>query len=195
MPPWKNTDKQEYRNLDLRAHALLKDVPLYDVWQVDLPGGGEGRTVSDILALAKSSEPSGVVKALFGLRWFLGRIFRWDAEPPDKEALFRARLSAGDIAKSGIAPGSKQGPFTILYVFPQEAMSEIRNKTVHAALVWVLVPKGEGYRLLWGIYVRQTGWLTPIYMGLIKPFRHWIVYPALFRRLYLSWQKVYNGVS
>ena len=31
----------EYLRLDLRAHALLRDVPLYDVSVVDLPGGGE----------------------------------------------------------------------------------------------------------------------------------------------------------
>ena len=30
----------EYRSLHLRAHELLRDVPLYDVSSVDLPGGG-----------------------------------------------------------------------------------------------------------------------------------------------------------
>src|SRR5467141_3161975 len=35
----------EYLRLDLRAHELLRDVPLYDVSVVDLPGGGDGRSV------------------------------------------------------------------------------------------------------------------------------------------------------
>src|SRR6185369_12864794 len=33
----------EYLHLDLRAHELLRDVPLHDVSVVDLPGGGTGR--------------------------------------------------------------------------------------------------------------------------------------------------------
>jgi hypothetical protein len=31
----------EYLRLDLRVHELLRDVPLYDVSVVDLPGGGD----------------------------------------------------------------------------------------------------------------------------------------------------------
>src|SRR4029077_8428247 len=42
----------------LRGHELLRDVPLYDVSSVDLPGGGSGRTVADIRALeSETSEP------------------------------------------------------------------------------------------------------------------------------------------
>ena len=36
----------EYRSLHLRAHELLRDIPLYDVSYVDLSGGGSGRTGS-----------------------------------------------------------------------------------------------------------------------------------------------------
>ena len=41
----------EYLGLKLRVHELLRDVPLYDVSVVDLPGGGAGRTVADIRTL------------------------------------------------------------------------------------------------------------------------------------------------
>ena len=47
----------EYRSLHLRAHELLRDVPLYDVSAVDLPGGGHGRTIADIRTL-ESTAPS-----------------------------------------------------------------------------------------------------------------------------------------
>ena len=47
----------EYRSLPLRAHELLRDVPLYDVSSVDLPGGGSGRTVADIRALESATAP------------------------------------------------------------------------------------------------------------------------------------------
>ena len=50
----------EYRSLPLRGHELLRDVPLYDVSFVDLPGGGSGRTVADIRALESETVPSHI---------------------------------------------------------------------------------------------------------------------------------------
>ena len=50
----------EYRSLRLRGHELLRDVPLYDVSSVDLPGGGSGRTVADICALESATAPSHI---------------------------------------------------------------------------------------------------------------------------------------
>jgi hypothetical protein len=35
----------KYVALDLRAHTLLADIPLHDVWVAHLPGGGAGRTL------------------------------------------------------------------------------------------------------------------------------------------------------
>jgi len=193
MAPWANTDKSEYLSLDLRAHSLLKDVPLHDVWRCDLPGGGSGRTVADVHSLQSSGKPSGIVNFLFAFRWFLGRVFGWDKESTNKAGLFQSRLTEEDQTKSEVSPGTKSGPFTLLYVFPKEALSEIRNKTVHAALVWVLIPKPDGYRLFWGIYVKPVSWLTTFYMGLIKPFRHMIVYPSIFRRLHKAWRIKYQS--
>ena len=58
----------EYSRLDLLAHDLLRDVPLYDVSVVDLPGGGAGRSVADIRALESGVSPSPVASAIYGLR-------------------------------------------------------------------------------------------------------------------------------
>ena len=68
----------EYLRLDLRVHELLRDVPLYDVSVVDLPGGGDGRSVADIRALESAAGPSRVANAIYGLRYFSGRVFGWD---------------------------------------------------------------------------------------------------------------------
>ena len=193
MAPWAITDQVEYLSQNLRAHSILGDIVPYEVWRLDLPGGGEGRTVADIRSLSLANKPSRVVKSLFAIRWFLGRLFGWDQESKDQEGLFQSRLTEADRVLSMVAPGTKDGPFTVLYVHPTEAMSEISNKTVHAALVWILLPRDNGYRLLWGIYVKPIGRLTTIYMGLIKPFRHWIVYPSLLRRLYHMWCTTYNS--
>ena len=82
MRPWSRATFEEYRRLTLRAHALLADVPLHDVWQVSLPGGGPSRTMQDVrsvLQAARRSQPlSFPVRALFALRWSVGRWFRWD---------------------------------------------------------------------------------------------------------------------
>ncbi len=190
--PWALTDSSEYLNLDLRAHTILKDVPLHDVWRLDLPGGGPGRTVADIRSLNLSSRPSAVVRLLFGIRWFLGRLFGWDRQSESDEGLFQSRLTEEDRVRSSVAIGTKDGPFTVLYVHPTEAMSEIRNSTVHAALVTVLLPCPVGYRLLWAIYVKPVGRLTGFYMSLIKPFRRWIIYPSLLRRLHRAWSLTYK---
>ena len=61
----------EYRSLHLRAHELLRDVPLYDVSSVDLPGGGNGRTIADIRTLESATPPSHIATFLCGLRYLL----------------------------------------------------------------------------------------------------------------------------
>ena len=175
--PWARTDPSEYLNRDLRAHVILKGVPLHDVWRLDLPGGGDGRTIADIRSLALASRPSGLVRGLFNFRWLLGWIFRWDQEAAGNEGLFQLRITEADRARSTVATGTRDGPFTVLYVFPTEAMSEIRNSTVHAALVSVLIKCKEGYRLLWAIYVKPVGKFTALYMLLIEPFRRLCIRP------------------
>jgi hypothetical protein len=41
----------EYQKLDLWAHSFLADVPLHDAFVLDLPGGGQGRTMQDVRAI------------------------------------------------------------------------------------------------------------------------------------------------
>ena len=62
----------EYRSLHLRAHELLRDVPLYDVSSVDLPGGGSGRTIADIRTLESAPPPSHIATFIYGLPLSLG---------------------------------------------------------------------------------------------------------------------------
>ena len=94
----------EYLRLDLRAHDLLRDVPLYDVSVVHLPGGGAGRSVADILALESAAAPSRVANAIYGLRHFLGRPFGWDRVQMRPEDSLLSRLSERDRRDSEITP-------------------------------------------------------------------------------------------
>jgi len=184
----------DYRLLKLRAHSLLRSVPLHDVWAVDLVGGGRGRTMVELRALLSAedlSKTNAAVRFLFGLRRWLGRIFAWDREPPRaSQESFVHRLTAADRALSLVAPGTSDGPFRVLYVSKQEAISEIQNATVHAFSVFALRETASGYRFYWSIYVRPVGRITGWYMRLIDPFRRAIIYPAVLRRVQAAWTRV-----
>jgi hypothetical protein len=184
----------EYRGLHLRAHQLLRDVPLYDVSSVDLPGGGSGRTLADIRALESETAPSHVSKLLYGLRYFLGRTFGWDREPMRPEDSFLERLSERDRRDSEITPGTLDGHFWVLYQFPGEALRETRNRTVHGFICTALVSHSDGYRLYWGVYVRRVSWLTRPYLVAIEPFRR-VLYSAMLRRIRRAWLVAYTCMS
>src|SRR5215208_4282486 len=114
----------------LRAGGLRVVVAQYDVLIVGLPGSRNGRSVSDIRALASTAPPSRVAKLLFAVRRFLGRTFRWDESPIRAEDSLVSRLSASDRQQSEVVPGTPDGAFRMLYQFQNESLSEIRNRTV-----------------------------------------------------------------
>ena len=183
----------EYGDLDLRAHSLLADVPLHDVWAVDLDGGGPNRTMlnlRELLSMERIARVSPAVRLLFAVRGWLGRILSWDREPSGTGGTsYINRLSAHDRKDSLVEPGTVEGPFRVLYISSAEAILEIRNATVHAFSVFALRPREGGYRMLWAIYVKPVGPLTAWYMRLIDPFRRLIVYPAVLRYVRSSWAR------
>jgi hypothetical protein len=184
-------DPEEYADLDLRAHALLADAPLHDAWAIDLPGEGE-HSVADVRAIVSFeslAQIHPVVRLLFSLRGWLGRIFGWDDEPPRPSgSSYLSRLSEEERQASRVAPGTPEGPFRVLYVSDREAISEIRNATVHAFSVFALFPQPGGHRLTWAIHVRPVGRVTAWYMRLIDPFRRLLIYPAVLRYIRNAWE-------
>ena len=185
-------DPAEYLRLDLRAHELLRDVPLHDVTVVDLPGGGADLRLADVRALDAAAPPSPIVKALFGLRRLLGRAFDWDRTPMRAEESLVSRLSDRDRLTSQISPGTPAGPFLLVYQFPREALLETRNATVHGFVCMALARTATGYRLYWGVYVRPVSWITRPYLMAIEPFRRFLVYPAMMRRIRRAWLATYG---
>lgn len=186
-------DPAAFQQLDLRVHGFLNDVPLHDVWRIELAprhGKPDMRDVRAVMSEALSVPLNPVVRGLFAFRVFLGRLFRWDDERPDRESQsFAERLTEEDRTRTLEPPGKAEGPFRLLYVFPQEALGEAINSTVHAFSSLALVPREEGYFLYWAIYVRPGKVLTRFYMALIDPFRHWIVYPSVLRRMQEAWNR------
>jgi hypothetical protein len=190
MPP---ISPAEFRGLPLRVHALLADVPLHDVWAVDLSAHRGGLTLAEFLG---RSRRCGIHKlptaasAIMGLRLLLGRIFRLEAEPKDAASTsFETRLTPEDRARSLIAPGTREGLFRVVYRFENEQLLEIHNRTVHGAALSALTERVNGYRFFFAVYVRPTSWITPLYMGLIDPFRKWIIYPALLQSIRRTWDQ------
>lgn len=189
-------DPGDFRKLDLRCHALLSDVPLHDVWAIPLEDGGSGRTIQEVRALlfGERRPPTNVaVRALFALRWWLGGVLGWDDERHDPAAAsYIHRLTEADRAQSEVPPGTRDGRFRVLYVLGNEAVSEIRNATVHGFLASALIRREQDYVLYLAIYVKAVSRFTTFYMALIDPFRRFIVYPALSRTVQRAWSAAYR---
>jgi hypothetical protein len=184
---------REFYALPLRVHTFLADVPLHDVWAVDLPRHRDGVTLSEFLRRASQggiNRLSPMARVLIGLRLFLGRIFGLEAEPKEAStASFGSRLTPEDRARSLVVSGTQEGMFRIVYRFENEQLLEIHNRTVHGAALSALAERADSYRFHFAVYVRQRTWITPFYMGLIDPFRKWIIYPAMLKTIRATWDR------
>jgi Protein of unknown function (DUF2867) len=185
----------DFQKLNLRCHALLSDAPLHDVWAIPLNGGGPGRSIQDARAILFGDRrpPTNLaVRGLFALRFALGRAFGWDDERHDPLGVsYVHRLAEADRSQSQVPPGTREGPFRVLYVLGNEALSELRNATVHAFLALALTPSPRGYTLYLAVYVKPVSRFTTLYMALIDPFRRLVVYPALGRHTQQRWSRTY----
>jgi Protein of unknown function (DUF2867) len=185
----------EFERLPLRVHDVLAGVPLHDVWAVDLPPMRSGITLHEFLraTAGRPFEPSPVVRALMGIRLFVGRCLGWDRDPEASPGeTFRSRLTAEDLSKSLAPAGTHAGLFRIVYCFENEQLLEVINRTVHAAALSALIETMNGYRFYFSVYVRNVSRLTPIYMALIDPFRTLIVYPSLLRSVRARWNHAFG---
>ena len=189
---------QEFLAQRFRVHAFLADVPLHDVWAVDLPGFREGITLYEFRARTSKANTlrrvSWPTRVLFRLRFLIGRILRLESEPGDsRQAYFANWLTAEDRAASLVPAGTSDGLFRVVYRFENEILLEVVNRTVHGALMSALQKTDIGYRFYFAIYVRNVSWITPTYMALIDPVRRWLVYPAIFREIQRSWTEQFGS--
>ncbi len=211
-------DVAAHRARPWRVHALAPDFELLDLWELPVdadPARGETfeaflrvflttgaaswpvyplrpRGLGDVLHLLRL----GAAGALFALRDVLGRVLGLDdddgtrAIPGRSETRVRNRLDAGDRARdTGILPPTWAGAFEKVYGFEDEALLEIANRTIHALLhlSWIEAPAGRR-RVTLAVYVKSRGAGSRIYLALIKPFRHAVVYPAWITHVVRTWQ-------
>ena len=204
----------EFERLPLRVHDFLADVPLHDVWAIDLPRTRSGITLNEFLRTAGARSQvncdccgndrsrkgslltrSPVVRTLLNIRFFVGRLLGWDREPASTAwETFATRLTTADRSKSLAPAGTREGLFRVVYHFEDEQLLELINRTAHAAALSALVETANAYRFYFGVYVRNVGRFTPVYMALVDPFRKLIVYPSLLRSVRASWNQAFGTV-
>ncbi len=187
-----------------RIREIAHDFTLEDVWA--LPAGGGAEDFETLLELMAAADPANADSAPTRLLWRLrdrlgsmldlGRISAPSTAGDGKPALpipgttetslterlpDELRGSAADVHFASL-------PFVPLYRTADEFAAEVSNQTVHGVLhlAWVEQADG-GYQGQMAVYVKHRGSFGRAYMGLIKPFRYWIVYPALMRQTRRMW--------
>ena len=186
----------EFERLPLRAHKFLAGVPLHDVWAVDLPRMRPGITLDEFLRTAKATRSTltPAAKALLNVRLFVGGLLGWDHEPAATAwETFATRLTAADRSRSLVPPGTRAGNFRVVYRFENEELRELINRTAHAAALSALVETANSYRFYFAVYVCNVSRVTPLYMGLIDPFRKLIVYPSLLNSVRTNWTQAFGA--
>jgi hypothetical protein len=176
-----------------RIHALTPDFRIYDVWALPTPGGPEdfGLLVEQFLDGDTASNPSRIARALFAIRWRLGEWFGWDdpeRTPVASGTSLRQRLP--EDLRSTAVPDPTRLPFTSVYLTGNEWAAEMANRTCHAVLHlgWVADEQApDGFRGQMAVLVRFNGFWGRLYMALIGPFRHLLVYPPLMRGIGARW--------
>ena len=176
---------------DFYVNTLLADLPLHDVFAIDLIGR-DTATMDEVAAAFRGFSPWQTTPAMLGLgvlRGLMGFAFGWeDPRWVDEEASFVHRLSETDHDRSTMETGTSLGIWTFVYAFPEEGMVETINGTVHVAVTCAIGEGAAGPRLFLAFHVKEVNWTTPFYMGLINPFRRYFYYPPLIRQFAHTWE-------
>ncbi len=193
---------QEHKIHPLRVHDLLFDFELEDVWRapVTLEAEHSLRLFMDQFSVGEGKLiHKGLAGFLFKFRLALGKLLDWDKKVNHDHLVpgsIRHRYAQQENKTFDDLPPPGLGSFLPVYNLENESLSEIENATVHAALHFSRVPSGPGtWTINMAVYVRPKGWLGRVYMLLIKPFRHWIVYPALMRSARMNWDMFLRSAS
>ncbi len=191
-------DPGEHHDPEWHVLDVVEDFELIDAWQI--PAEGTAAEFSELCTMflsldLENDEGSKASQFLFSARDRLGQLFGWDEEvltqpiPGGEEVSLKERLDDELAATAQNIDGGKS-PFQVVYYTDRELLLELSNSTVHAAIHLAWVPTGgDTYGGQMGIFVKTRGQLGRIYMPAIAPFRHYIVYPALMKRIAAGWQQ------
>jgi len=194
----------EHQSRPWRIREIAPDFTVEDVWALPVHGGAED--FQALLDTMPSFDPANAdslpTRVLWRIRDRLGglldigRISAPADSSPDApgglpipgtdETSLIGRLPEDLRDTVDLRFGSL--PFTPLYRTDDEFAAELSNQTVHAVMHLAWADQGEGrYQGQMAVYVKPRGRFGEAYMALIKPFRYWIVYPALMRQIERAW--------
>ena len=189
-----------------RIREIAPDFILEDVWALPVQGGAED--FQALLELLVASDPATLeslpTRMLWSLRDRLGALLdlgRVSAPADDARDGAADKLPIPGTSETSLAerlPDDLRNsaadltfgslPFVPLYRTDVEFAAELSNQTVHGAMHLAWVDQGDGrYQGQMAVYVKPRGRVGKGYMALIKPFRYWIVYPALMRQTERLW--------
>jgi Protein of unknown function (DUF2867) len=173
-----------------RIAQIAPDFEVEDVWALPVHGGPESfpQLLEVMARLSSDDSPSRLSRLLFEVRYKLGAWFGWDDDEklpiPGEDASSLAGRLPDDLRSTTDLTDFGTLPFDPLYRTDREAAGEISNRTVHALMHIGWVDKGHGDNQgQMAVLIKPRGRFGSVYMDLIKPFRHWIVYPALMRQI------------
>lgn len=176
-----------------RIHEFTKDFEVEDVWALQTPGGPDGLAllVEQLSGDGRNFKPSRMYRLLFAIRWRLGALLGWDEDEHAvgaRYASLRERLP-DDLREGTRGPDLRVVPLKSVYQTSDEWVTELGNRTVHAAMHigWVGDDQG-GYSAQMAILVKKNGLLGKVYMPFILPFRRIFVAPNLVKTFSRGWQ-------
>lgn len=178
------------------VHGLLHDLRIEDVWKlpVEMHKDQTIEELNEVFAKAvEETANKGLAGWLFKFRFWLGRVFGWESEGAKPESLPAGSIRARYAIQAGLTaddfkPGLP-GHFIPVYSLGTESLSEIENATVFAAIHFSKAPlSNDKFTVHMTVYVKPKGWFGAFYMQLIKPFRLWVVYPAMLNMIGKKWK-------
>jgi hypothetical protein len=189
-----------------RVRSLASDFILEDTWEFPYEFSAEDGV--DLHLFQKNSiEPvmkdiydGSLTGILFRVRKVFGALFHIDDNlnnfpiPGCREKSLRDRLQESDLEKDmperamDISTRDYMS-FSPVYTFADETLHEISNSTEHALMHYAWSPSGEGkWKVRLAVYVKHRTAFSAFYMSCIRPFRHFVVYPHIFRKCMEIWE-------
>jgi hypothetical protein len=187
-----------------RIREIARDFTLEDVWALPVHGGADDfdRFLHTMVFFDPTKTTSRPARLLWDVRDRLGSWFGLGtisdaadsrregglAIPGTSETSLTGRLP-DDLRSTAADLEFASLPFVPLYRTEDEFAAEVSNQTVHGVLHLAWVDQGEGrYQGQMAVYVKPRGPFGTAYMALIRPFRYWVVYPALMRQVERTWK-------
>lgn len=187
------------------VQTIASDFMLEDVWELPIRFN---KAENDSLYVFRKNAIEPMIKGLFNstlsgmlfrLRGVLGGLSGIDKKinelpiPGCKESSLAERMTSIEKQKHRSdldvdLQADNYLRFQTVYSFEDETLDELSNSTEHSLMHWAWVQeKDDIYKIQMGVMVKHRNWVGKIYMILIRPFRHNIVYPYVFSESIRLW--------